>query len=164
MRNYLTYGAGLAFLGLAVFATHASADGQPRTVIKLHQARPELHTIDVAPKGHSDGDILTFEADLTGENGRHAVLDGYLITVDEANASEPDEDRYSHMVVDFGDGSTIVAEGRSSYSAAATEMANNKPRLRAVVGGTGEFIGARGQISTWRNEDGSYDHTIELLP
>lgn len=164
MNKYFIYGAGLMLLGLAGFASGAIADTQARTIIKLHQAPPELHNIDAAPAGHSDGDILTYEAQLTGENGRHATVDGYLIIVDEANADEPEEDRFSHMVVDFGEGSTIVVEGRSAYSPTAVEMANNKPRLRAVVGGTGEYIGARGQVSTWRNADGSYDHTIELLP
>lgn len=165
MRKYFTQGVALVLFGLAGLGLSVDGvTGQTRTIIKLHQAKPELHNIDVAPAGHSDGDILTYEAELQGENGRHATLDGYLVIVDEANDSESEEDRFSHMVFDFGNGSTIVAEGRSPYTAKAIEMVNNAPRLRAVVGGTGEYIGARGQISTWRNEDGSYDHTIELIP
>lgn len=165
MHKYISYGVGLFLLGAgSVMLSGGPVIGQARTILKLHQAPPELHNIDVAPTGHSDGDILTYEAELTAENGRHVTLDGYLVIVDEANASETEEDRFSHMVFNFGDGSTIVAEGRSAYTATAIEMENNVPRLRAIVGGTGEYIGARGQISTVRNEDGSYDHSIELIP
>ena len=38
-----------------------------------------------------------------------------------------------------------------------------KPQLRAVVGGTGIYMGARGQLTTVRNEDGTYEHLIELM-
>jgi hypothetical protein len=32
-----------------------------------------------------------------------------------------------------------------------------------VVGGTGDFMGARGQVATTRNDDGSYRHEFTLL-
>jgi hypothetical protein len=42
-------------------------------------------------------------------------------------------------------------------------MAAGAAQLRAVVGGTGDFIGARGQVATTRNDDGSYRHEFTLL-
>jgi alpha-D-ribose 1-methylphosphonate 5-triphosphate synthase subunit PhnG len=36
-------------------------------------------------------------------------------------------------------------------------------QVRAVIGGTGDYIGATGQITTTRNDDGSYDHVVELI-
>jgi hypothetical protein len=33
----------------------------------------------------------------------------------------------------------------------------------AVVGGTGKYIGARGQMVTTRRDDGTYRHVLTLL-
>jgi hypothetical protein len=38
------------------------------------------------------------------------------------------------------------------------EMAASLPQLRVVAGGTGSFIGARGQLTTTRISDGTYRH------
>ena len=42
------------------------------------------------------------------------------------------------------------------------EITEEAPQVRAVVGGTGDYFAARGQVTTVRHKDGSYDHTIEL--
>ena len=42
-------------------------------------------------------------------------------------------------------------------------MATHNAQVRAVIGGTGRFLGARGQVTTIRAEDGHYDHTFELV-
>jgi len=42
-------------------------------------------------------------------------------------------------------------------------MAQDAPQLRAVVGGTGRFIGARGQVLTTRRDAGHYEHSFTLL-
>jgi hypothetical protein len=36
-------------------------------------------------------------------------------------------------------------------------------QLRAVVGGAGDFMGARGQVATSHNDDGSCRHEFTLL-
>lgn len=154
----------LAAISLAdVSVVGGTAAAQERVVIKLHQAPPELTTIDNGAVGRSGGDIMTFEAPLTGENGRKAILNGYVVTVDTANAAEGSEDRLSHMVFDFGKGTTIVTAGRSSYTPVEVEITDEIPQVRAVIGGTGDYIAARGQVTTVRHKDGSYDHIIELV-
>ena len=68
------------------------------------------------------------------------------------------------MVFDFGEGNTIVVGGKSIYpNIDKSEIVENQPQLRAIIGGTGSFIGARGQISTKRNDDGTYEHLVELV-
>ena len=163
MKIRIMMAAMLATLGLSGFILAAgTAAAEERTVIKLHQAPPELNNVDNGPSGRSGGDVMTFEAPLTGDNGLKAVLNGYVVIVDTANAQESSEDRFSHMVFDFGKGSTIVTAGRSSYAPTKTEIAEEAPQVRAVVGGTGDYFAARGQVTTVRHKDGSYDHTIEL--
>ncbi|MCX7350678.1 MAG: hypothetical protein NTZ54_14550 [Alphaproteobacteria bacterium] len=140
-----------------------SAFAMERTVIKLHQEAPELHSIDLPPVGHSDGDILAFEANLTGDNGVKAIMDGFLMTVDLAGATENVEDRVGQFTIDFGDGSSLLISGKAVFAATATEMSNETPQIRSVVGGTGTYIGARGQITSVHHADGTCDHMIELV-
>lgn len=140
----------------------ALSDGSV-TTIKLHQSPPDLTTVDIGQAGRSPGDILAFEANLQGENGLTAVLNGYNLIMDTASRDQKVEDRFSHIVLDFRNGSTIIVAGRSTYQPNKLEIANSLPQPRAVIGGTGEYIGARGQVTTVRNEDGSYEHTVELV-
>ena len=134
-----------------------------RTFIKLHQEAPELHYVHQKPEGHSYGDILAFEAVLTGENGIKAMMDGFLMTVHLADGKKNVEDRVGEIIIDFGGGTSLLIAGKSVYASTSTEMANAAPQIRTVVGGTGTYIGARGQVTTVHNADGTYDHTIELV-
>ena len=45
----------------------------------------------------------------------------------------------------------------------AVEMTPSAPQLRAVVGGTGSYMGARGQVATTHDADGTYRHEFTLL-
>ena len=42
-------------------------------------------------------------------------------------------------------------------------MTSSEPQTRAIVGGTGIYLGARGQITSTRNADGTYTQLIELV-
>jgi hypothetical protein len=57
----------------------------------------------------------------------------------------------------------IIALGVADYSPAAGEFEADKPRARAVLGGTGKYMGARGQLMSTRNADGSYTQVFTLL-
>ncbi len=56
-----------------------------------------------------------------------------------------------------------MVAGEVIYPGEDVEMTQNAEQLRAVVGGTGEFMGARGQVETTHNDDGSYRHEFTLL-
>jgi hypothetical protein len=36
------------------------------------------------------------------------------------------------------------------------------PQKNAVVGGTGKYKGVRGEVTTTRNEDGTYTHIFDI--
>ena len=42
-------------------------------------------------------------------------------------------------------------------------MALNYPLIQAITGGTGKYMGVRGQVTTTRIADESYEHKFELL-
>ena len=135
------------------------------TIIKINQEVPNIIHIDLDKEGASHGDLLAFDADVITNNNIKGKLSGYLLTIfiPEEN-HENFQEKMLQMVFDFGEGNTIVVGGKSIYpNIDKSEIVENQPQLRAIIGGTGSFIGARGQISTKRNDDGTYEHLVELV-
>jgi hypothetical protein len=56
-----------------------------------------------------------------------------------------------------------VVAGGSVYAQGTQEMLAGRPQVRAVIGGSGAFIGARGHVTTTRYVGGTYEHKFELL-
>ena len=57
----------------------------------------------------------------------------------------------------------IIAFGVADYSPSAAEFDADQPVFRPVLGGTGKYMGARGQVTSTRNADGSYTQVFTLL-
>ncbi len=108
--------------------------------------------------------MVAFDAEITDPDGRSGLLIGYLLTADlpDARTGEVLEERIGTLVYTFGD-DELVTSGGTSYRVDSAEMAVDEPQLRAVIGGTGSFIGARGEVVTTRNPDGTYTHTFTLV-
>lgn len=133
-------------------------------VFVVRQDPPVMAHADLATAGASHGDILAFQATFTTQDGAPGMLNGLLITVDIADGTlDPLEERIGQLVFDFGNGDSILAAGQSVYPGTEREISADAPQLRAVTGGTGTYMGARGQITTTRNTDGSYEHMFELM-
>jgi hypothetical protein len=150
-------------LGASGVAPGIGAGAAERTTFKVRQEAPVLVTVDVGKDGSSHGDILAFEATIAREDGTAGILRGMLTTVDIPEGDDVLEDRVGQLVFDLGGGDMLVVAGSSVYPPGSVEMAAGNAQIRAVIGGTGDFIGARGQVTTIRAEDGHYDHTFELV-
>lgn len=158
----------VAAAGLAGVALSISASQPDEQHLVLRQQPPDLHTILLQEGDRSIGDLLLFDAPFATEDGTAAgELTGSLLVVDLADpAAEGDlamESRLTNLVFSFGERGTIVVGGGAVYPALEKEIAVNDPQVRAVVGGTGEFIGASGEVTTTRAADGSYTHDFTLL-
>lgn len=165
MKCRWIHGAVAVACTAAVLGTPtASADKQTHTLV-LNQAPPSLRPVDGGVPGVSAGDILFYEARITGEHGESGMLTGVLMTADVADpeTGDLDADRLGQLSFDLGGGNTLLAIGETVYRAGNAEITANLPQLRAVVGGTGSFMGARGQVMTTRNPDGSYRHEFTLI-
>jgi hypothetical protein len=133
-------------------------------VFMVRQEAPVMAHADLATEGASHGDMLAFQAKFVMDSGTAGVLNGLLITVDIADG-ELDllEERIGQLAFDFGNGDSILVAGQSGYPGTEHEMSADAPQRRAVIGGTGIYMGARGQITTTRNTGGSYEHMFELM-
>lgn len=132
---------------------------------EIHQAFPNIVHLDIDREGASPGDVLAFDADLTSATGLSGKLSGIMFTVRiPDNAIEMFEDRIAHLIFDFGDSNTLVVTGSAKYPHKGDgQMSENQPQLRAIIGGTGLYMGSRGQVQTSRNSDGTYKHLIQLM-
>ncbi|MCP4382580.1 MAG: dirigent protein, partial [Hyphomicrobiales bacterium] len=136
--------------GSTLPGSHANAG--ERMMFTVQQDVPALAAVDIGIDGPSHADMLAFEAAIEAEDGAKGTLTGILITVDlPVEADDIHEDRLGQLVFDLGSGSSLVVAGESVYAREATEMDADRPQIRAVVGGTGRFLGARGQVTTTRN-------------
>jgi hypothetical protein len=151
-------------LGSARVLPAAQAAPPTRTIV-LTQQPPALHPVDLHLEGASVADMVLYEASVAGEQGESGMLTGFLITADVPDAETGDvhQDRLGQLSFDLGNGNSLVVAGEAIYPGEDVEMTANAEQLRAVVGGTGEFMGARGQVETTRNDGGSYRHEFTLL-
>jgi len=151
----------LAITAFSVFFITGNARaGQDLVLI---QDLPAITHVDVGIEGHTHGDLMAFEAAFSSSQG-DGVMSGILITVDiPIGTNGHFFDRVSQIVFDFGGVDTIVIGGKSVYPGGRSEMLHNAEQVRPILGGTGRFIGARGQVSTTRRDQGHYEHHLRLV-
>ena len=136
-----------------------------RTLVVV-QEPPSLIQVDIGQDGGSHGDVLVYDAKFTSAKGLSGKLSGMITTVDIPEPGEVVHDKITEIVFDFFGVGTLVIGGKSVYpfdGSGTGEMALNSAQIRPVVGGTGDFLGALGQVSTTRNEDLSYKHEFQLV-
>lgn len=152
------------YIATACLSLTISASAQAKQIFTITQSKPEIQHIDIGTAGMSIGDILAFEAPFKTKEGREGRMYGMITLVSlPTGTNDPFLDRISTIVLDFGGSDSLVINGKSVYGTYQGEIKDNAPQVRAITGGTGKFIGARGQISTTRNATGTYEHVIELL-
>ena len=155
----------IAFLAMAFWQFNCLDAAEVVTKLTIHQDLPTLVHVDLGKEGASQGDMLAFDAAVETANGVKGKLSGFVLTVDIPEKDhEVFQDRIVSMVFDLGGANTLVIAGKSVYPhRGELEMKKNNPQMRAVIGGTGKYIGARGQVSTTRDKDGGYTHRFELV-
>jgi hypothetical protein len=126
-----------------------------------------MSLLDLGAPGNSLGDVYHFSAPLRSERGGPVTgeLIGSKTLVKMPSDAGPNlERRATLMFFTFADSKDqIVAFGAADYSPSAPEFEAGRSAVRPVLGGTGKYIGARGQVTSTRNSDGSYTQVFTLL-
>jgi hypothetical protein len=164
MRNRAPFAVVAATIVVLTLAGCSSKSGT--TTFTLQQPKPHLQNLPVGPSGHAMGDLLAFVAPITRDGKPDGTISGTLVTVDmpgDGIGEETFESRISTIVMRFGPNDCITLSGSAVYPTTASEMPPSSPQVRAITGGTGSYLGARGQVTTTHNADGSYTHVVELL-
>ena len=144
--------ASVAVLALLVAATPAHAGQAVERVAVYHQA-----VAPIAVTGSGIGTVRTFFAPIAvdGESRDDQYFTGTLTTL-VTGLKENQELRASNLVFVVGDeANQLVIGGISLYPAAGATLAPGTRTTRPIIGGSGDYAGARGQvISTNLGADG----------
>jgi len=160
----------IASLGACVAVAGCSV-ATPIEEFTLVQGDPVLTDVKVADRpggatGKAPGDLLAFDAPISRDGEVVGDLSGLLTTVGipapDATGRDTLEERFATLVFRFDDVDSIVVGGSAVYPPAESEMSAEAPQLRAVLGGTGAYVAATGEVETVRNADGTYSHRFTL--
>ena len=157
-----------ALLASILIAACGLRSTNPSTeTLTVYQDAPKMKLLDLGEPGNSPGDVYHFSAPLRSSAGGQITGEvfGSKTLIKLATDADPDvEKRGTLLFFTFGAGQDqIVVFGISNYSPTAGEFAAVQPVVRPVLGGTGKYMGARGQIISTRNADDSYTQVFTLL-
>ena len=129
-----------------------------RTLV-IHQDKATIVHFGRPDERH--GDVMAYEGTITGPDGLVGVIAGVQHTARQHD--ETHWDRVVSATFSFAGGDSITVHGLIRNGTDPTSSQSGDRYVRAVVGGTGQFLGANGQVESVRKDDGSYTHTLTLL-
>jgi hypothetical protein len=141
--------------------------GSTWQTLTFSQDKPLLTHVNLGDTSHGHGDGMAYEAILKDTAGTAVgeVL-GWLVTVDivDGDSANPVHitERIGTMVIKFDEENKIIASGGTINSKGEQVMKLGIAQKRAVVGGTGKYKGIKGEVTTTRNEDGTYKHVLDV--
>jgi len=158
--------ATIAALAAGALATAGcgSDDDEPKD-FTLIQEKPEIVEVKRGGRGVSKGDQFHFEARMNDEKGEAGglVLGELTVTGLPGRFGRPKGLQINRSELIFRlDGGDIMALGLSEYASAGWKLAADEPTTRAIIGGTGDYAGARGELVTTRKDDGTYEQEFKF--
>ena len=129
--------------------------------------KPLLTHINLGDTANSHGDAIAYEQVLRDSTGKIVgeVL-GWGVTVDivDGDSANPIHisDRIGTAIFKFDDENQIIALGGTTYHKGEQLMKVGISLKRAIIGGTGKYKGVQGEVTTYRNEDGSYKQILDV--
>jgi hypothetical protein len=147
--------SGGAIAGVAIFANQ-------RTVTEVTVTHAAVAATTTT--GTGVGTVRTFyiPLEVNGLTHEEHYLSGTLTTLSEG-VDGGDELRISHLVFVFGDkANQIVVGGVSLYPPAGATLAPGQETVRPVVGGSGTFDGARGEVVSTNLGDQGWSHVFRI--
>jgi hypothetical protein len=139
-------------------ASHAT-DRAVSTINVYHQA-----VSPISVTGTGVGTIRTFFIPIavSGKAANDQYLTGTLTTLAE-NVTGGLELRASNLTFVFGsEADQLVVGGISLYPPAASTLAANSRTVRPVLGGSGKYSGARGQVISTNMGEKGWTHVFKI--
>src|SRR5215467_4583378 len=154
-------------VSVLITACGAHSNNSSTETLTIYQDAPEMSLLDLGAPGNSLGDIYHFSAALHSERGgpiTGEVVGSKTLVKLPTDTNPTLERRATLMFFTFADAKDqMIAFGAADYSPSVPEFDAGKSVVRPVLGGTGKYMGARGQVTSTRNQDGSYTQVFTLL-
>ena len=167
ISQWMVTGLAALFASVLITACGAHSSNQSTENFTVYEDAPKMSLLDLGAPGNSLGDIYHFSAPLHSERGGPVTGEviGSKTLVKMATDADPNlERRATLLFFTFADRKDqIIAFGVADYKPSAPEFDAAQPAVRAILGGTGKYMGVRGQVTSTRNADGSYTQVFTLL-
>jgi hypothetical protein len=155
--------AGAAALAAAFAAGCGDSEEFESQTLVYDSPTIEIEVGDNAPKDASRGDTRAFTSPLLEEGGGEEVgrLDG-TVTVTDVTERDGEDVEYRTGTIQYTlDDGNIVAAG--VYVAPVGEVVPATGGVaRPIIGGTGAYVNARGQVTQTDLGDGAYRNELEI--
>jgi hypothetical protein len=123
--------------------------GKQRTLTTIADARRGMkNPVDLGQPGDSQGDLFVFDQPLLDAAGKEIGTNGGFCI-----RTKPGEYSECQWTLTFADG-TINVSGREAEKGTS---------FVALAGGTGAYLGARGEMATTPNSDGTFTQVVKIL-
>ena len=153
----------------ALITMTALAQGVPALAAEPPAGSTPLVLLNDVPKSSTTPDlgpgvatVSVHDAVLRSSKGKPVGTFHVVITMVQESAGVDIEKRMRNVVFNLGDGQ-IVASGMGLYPKTEQYLVVSVPHRIAIVGGTGKYLGARGEVTTTRSTNGTYRHVLTLL-
>ncbi len=146
--------AGLALAGCS------SNDTDTLTVV--HPPVPAPTLLAVEEGASSVGDVRLWNFDGTTVDGDAVTMDWIMTTTAVGVPSDGLETRLTTGVFNFADGDQLLLEGVAYYPSTGSTLEVSASTVRAIIGGTGAYAGARGSVESIHLDDDTWEHIFTL--
>lgn len=136
----------------------------PCNVVVYHAPTAPPTYIDNGLPGDSPGDQRIFHFDGETADGSAVVMDWIMTTTGLDTAEGGAESRVTLGVFSFtgADTDQIMLEGVGLYPGSEDTFVPDAELRRAIIGGTGRFRGASGEVLSTHLADGSWTHEFRF--
>ena len=143
------------------FSGSALADS---TLSITHGPTPAPTTLDMGQEGDSVGDVRIWRFSARSSDNKDVMMDWLMTTTGYAAHTTELESRVTLSVVSFDDKGkdTIQLQGVGLYPITGSTLKTEDTLERAVIGGTGKYVGASGAVTSTHLADGSWRHVFHL--
>jgi hypothetical protein len=156
--------AAAAAAALAITALAGCGGSTTPADFTLMQSPPRILARDQGTAGVSTADTMVFRGKLAKDGAAFGTVYGEQTVhagLQEGTGRAIVDIRMADLIFDLPDGQ-IVAHGVGTFPRGDWRLRSASPVVRAIVGGTKAYIGARGELTTTRNANGTYTQAFHF--
>jgi len=129
-----------------------------------HGPVPTPTYIDLGAPGDSVGDQRIWQFDGQTGDQQNVVMDWVMTTTGQSSEKLGMERRVTLGVFSIGQDAknTILIQGVGLYPKTGSTLKSDAVLQRAVIGGTGKYVGAMGSVTSTHLADNTWRHAISL--
>lgn len=160
--------ASLLLVGAAMAQAASRGFGSrpTHTLTVLHPATPPPTFLDLGAPGDSVGDQRLWHFNGVTLAGAPVVMDWIMTTtrIDRSVEGEGIESRVTLGVFSFTgeDRDQVMLQGVGLYPATDSTFKSDSSLVRAIIGGTGRYQGASGDVLSTHLADGTWRHVFRF--